>query len=202
MTATASLLQAPFPLPERPIHRLSVEQYHRMIETGVLTKNDRVELLEGILVSKMPHSPSHDGTISILLRGLRKRLPEKWIVRVQSAVTFEDSEPEPDLAVVRGPEERYRPSHPGPKDIGLLIEVADSTLQSDREIKGPLFAGSHVPVYWVVNLIEQQVEVYSQPVGGKSPRYRKREDFGIEFGVPIVLGSREIGGLAVKPLFY
>src|SRR5437773_6503838 len=94
-----------------PIHRLTVEQYHRMIQTGVLTKNDRVELLEGLLVSKMPLSPSHDVTVSVTLRKLWSVWPEEWVVRVQSAITLDDSEPEPDLAVVRGPEERYREAH-------------------------------------------------------------------------------------------
>jgi Uma2 family endonuclease len=189
------------PLPPLPLHRLTVEQYHRMIETGVLTENDPVELLEGLLVSKMPHSPSHDGTISILLRRFWTKLPSKWIVRVQSAITLDDSEPEPDLAIVLGPEERYLPAHPTPQDILTLVEVADTTLLYDRNVKAVLYARARIPVYWIVNLVECTVEVYTDPKGGKAPAYRHREVYGLEQGVPLVIASKEVGRFAVRRLF-
>src|SRR5690242_8549294 len=112
-----------------PLYRFTVKQYQRMIETGVLTENDRVELLEGWIVDKMPHNPPHDGTINRINRRLLPLLPEGWLLRVQSAITLTRSEPEPDLAIVRGPEEIYFKRHPMPRDIALLIEVADTTLQ-------------------------------------------------------------------------
>src|SRR5436309_16114603 len=82
--------------------RLSLAQYHRMISAGILTEDDRVELLEGLLIAKMPHDPPHDGTIHIIHAETLPRLPQGWSLRIQSAVTFGKSEPEPDLAVVRG----------------------------------------------------------------------------------------------------
>src|SRR5262249_49989493 len=185
-------------LPPLPIHRLTVQQYHRMIETGVLTENDRVELLEGLLVSKMPHSPSHDGTISILLRELAKRLPSQWIVRVQSAVTLTGSEPDPALAVVAGPEERYLSAPPTASKITLVVEVSDASLERDQNVKSRLYAQARIPIYWVVNLVECKIEIRSDPKGGKSPSYRRREDFGIEFGVPLVIGDQELGRFAVR----
>ena len=111
-----------------PVYRFTVTQYHRMIESGVLTENDRVELLEGRVVPKVPCNPPHDGTVTRIQRRLARLLPDEWLIRVQCALTTRDSEPEPDLTVVRGPEEVYFTRHPLPRDVGLLIEVADATL--------------------------------------------------------------------------
>jgi Uma2 family endonuclease len=128
------------------------------------------------------------------------RLPRDWRVRVQSAVTLAESEPEPDVAVVRGPARRYRKSHPGPRDIGMLIEVADSSLAEDRAITGPQYARAKVPMYWIVNLVERKVEVYSQPRGGKSPGYAVRRDYASNEAVPLVLENRLLGHIPVEDL--
>ncbi len=189
------------PVPPWPVHRFTVAQYHRMIAAGVLTEYDRVELLEGWIVDKMPQHPAHAGTISILLAKLQAKLPRGWIVRVQSPITLDDSEPEPDLAVVRGPEEKYLTVHPAPEDIAIVIEVADSTIEHDRSVKGRTHARARLPVYWIVNLVELKVEVYSQPRSGKTPAYRQREAFGVEFGVPLVVAGREAAGIPVRHLF-
>src|SRR5262249_20113394 len=121
--------------PVRPVHRFSVEQYHRMIEAGILTEDDRVELLEGVIVDKMTHNPPNDGTIGLLQTELLKRLPDGWVLRIQSAITLTDSEPEPDLAVSRGPWRRYLQAHPVPRDLALVVEVADATLAQDQTDK-------------------------------------------------------------------
>jgi Uma2 family endonuclease len=199
--AAISLKPAAFPLPAIPMHRFTVAQYHRMIAAGVLTENDRVELLEGWIVDKMPQHPVHAGTISILLAKLQAKLPRGWIVRVQSPITLEDSEPEPDLAVVQGPEEKYLAVHPTPEDIAIVIEVADRTLEYDRTVKGRAYARARLPIYWLVNLVELRVEVLSQPRSGKTPAYRSHESFGIEFGAPIILEGRETARIPVRHLF-
>jgi Uma2 family endonuclease len=202
--ATVIPEQPPQPVPQLPpirMHRLSVEQYHRMIETGVFTANDKVELLEGLLVSKMPHHPSHDGSTSVLARELRAILPAKWIVRIQSAVTLDDSEPEPDVAVVAGPEERYFAVHPTPGDIACLVEVAESSLEYDRTDKLRVYARNRIPVYWIVNLIENVVETYADPKPTRPWGYRQHERFGLEFGVHVVVAGKELGGIAVRKLF-
>src|SRR5205823_2588074 len=106
-------------------------------------------------------------------------LPPDWSLRIQSAITLSDSEPEPDLAVVRGDERRYAAHHPRPADVGLLIEVADSTLLGDRADKGRIYARAGIAIYWIVNLIDRQVEVYSAPSGsGDSSAYGQRTDYG------------------------
>jgi Uma2 family endonuclease len=189
------------PLPPIPVHRFTVAQYHRMIATGVLAENDRVELLEGWIVDKMPQNPAHAGTISIVLAKLQAKLPKGWIVRVQSPLTLEESEPEPDLAVVRGPEARYLTAHPTPEDVAIVIEVSDSTVEHDRIVKGRTYARARLSVYWIVNLVEQHVEIYTQPRSGKAPNYRQREDFGVEYGAPLFVAGREVGRLPVRHFF-
>jgi Uma2 family endonuclease len=188
-------------IPHLRVHRFTVHQYHRMIETGVLGEQDNVELLEGWIVDKMPQHPTHAGTISVLLRMLSSLLPRGWIVRVQSPVTLSDSEPEPDLAVVRGPEERYFSAHPTGSDIALVIEVADVSLEHDRTVKRQAYAKAGIPTYWIVNLVELTVEVYSQPKSGRPPRYQKSVALGLEYGVDLVIGGRNRGSIPVRRLF-
>jgi hypothetical protein len=192
-------LAAPaLPVPAGPLYRFSVEQYHRMIEAGILTENDRAELLEGVVTYKMTHNPPHDATISLVQTELLKRLPDEWVLRIQSAITLADSEPEPDLAVARGPARRYLRAHPGPRDLPLLIEVAETTLLQDRETKGRVYARARIPVYWVANLVDGCLEVYTEPRAGRSPAYRKRRHYAVGQSVPVVLHGRDIGHIPVR----
>ncbi|HJT75846.1 MAG TPA: Uma2 family endonuclease [Gemmataceae bacterium] len=186
--------------PACSFHRFSVGQYHRMIAAGILTENDRVELLDGLIVAKMTHNPPHDAAVSLVNKALLRRLAEDWVVRVQSAVTLAGSEPEPDVAVVRGPERRYTRSHPRPKDVALLVEVAESTVETDREGKGRLYARARIPVYWLVNLPASRVEVYTQPRGGRAPAFRQRQDYGREDQVPLLIAGEEVARVAVRDL--
>lgn len=188
------------PMPPMPVHRFTVEQYHRMIERGILTKNDRVELLEGWITTKMTHNPPHDCCVLLTQTELLARLPADWVLRVQSAITTRDSEPEPDLVVARGSARRYARAHPKSADIALLIEVADSTLEADRVEKGRLYARSRIAVYWIINLVDSQVEVYTEPKGGKSPAYRRRTDYAINAKVPLMIAEREVGQVSVRDL--
>ena len=178
--------------------RFSVPEYHHLCELGILTEDDNLELLEGYLVHKMPRNPPHDGTLHLLLRFLWRMVPDEWEVRCQSGVTLSDSEPEPDLAVVQTDPERYMRRHPAPSDIALVIEVADSSLDGDRADKCRIYARAGVPWYWIVNLVDLQIEVYSSPVGGPTPGYRDRVDrrFGDE--VEVLLDGRRVGSVAVS----
>lgn len=184
-----------------PFHRFTVEQYHEMGRRGILTENDRVELLEGWVIDKMPQHPAHSGTTSILQRELIDRLPSGWIVRVQFPVTLGPSEPEPDLAVVTGPEERYFVEHPGPEDIALVVEVSDSSLEYDRSIKLEVYAAARIPAYWIVNLMEFTVECYSEPRGNARPNYAKKQVFGMELGIPLDIRGKRRRGIPVARLF-
>ena len=145
--------------------RFSIPEYHKLIEIGVLTEDDNLELLEGYLVHKMARDPPHEASLQKTAKKMYRTLPPGWDVRIQCAVTLPESEPEPDVAVVRGDENTYIQRHPGPADIGLLIETSDTTLAADRIDKGRIYARANIACYWIVNLVNRQIEVYTQPSG-------------------------------------
>ncbi len=187
-------------MPWLPPFRFTVRQYRRMAEGGILTEDHRVELLEGWIIPKMTHKPPHDASVDLTQHAVSERLPEGWRVRVQSAINTSDSEPEPDVAVVRGGARRYARAHPRPRDIGMLLEVAESSLQQDRFQKGRLYARARIPVYWVINLLESVVEVYTRPRSGKHPAYQRREDYRPGDDVPLVLDGKEVARIPVRDL--
>src|SRR5437763_5002558 len=106
------------------IARFSVAKYQRMIEAGILTAEDKVELLENYMVLKMPKNPPHDGTLDLVKAALPALIPAGWLLRVQQTVVLSDSQPEPDFAIARGTPPSFLTRHPGPADVGLIIEVA------------------------------------------------------------------------------
>ena len=110
-------------------HRFTVDQYHRMIETGVLAKNDRLELLEGCIVPKVTHNPPHDCSVSLIQSSFFLCLPKNWIMRIQSAITVDESEPEPDVVVAKGPARRYIAAHPRPRARPLSYHVQQPYLR-------------------------------------------------------------------------
>jgi Uma2 family endonuclease len=168
--------------------RFSVAEYHRLIELGILTEDDNLELLEGYLVHKMSRNPPHDAALQKGTKRWLRFLPPGWDLRVQSAVTLTDSEPEPDFAVVRGDENVYLTRHPTAADIGLVVEVSDSTLPGDRDDKGRIYAGAGIACYWIVNLVDRQIEVYTAPSGATAdPKFGQRLDYRPGDSVPLVL---------------
>jgi Uma2 family endonuclease len=124
------------------LHKFTVAEYHQMIDAGVFDKYDRVQLLEGRIVDKMTHKPRHDASVVLTQSAIAPLLPADWHVRCQCAITTADSEPEPDIAVVRGPARRYTQRHPHPIDIGQLVEVADASLRDDQTIQYRIYARS------------------------------------------------------------
>jgi Uma2 family endonuclease len=188
-------------VPDDFIWRLSVDQYHQMIRAGILTDEDPVELLEGWLVVKMPKNSPHRAATRLTSQALERLVPAGWYVGSQDPVTFLDSEPEPDLVVVRGDRRQYADHHPSPQDLALIGEVADTTLQRDRTSKKRLYAEAGIPIYWIVNLSEKQFEICSEPSGpADQPDYRRRQDYGAADTVPVVVDGREIGRVAVADL--
>jgi len=186
-------------VPSDPIWRLSVAQYHDMIRAGILTEDDPVELLDGWLVSKMTKNPPHRVATYLLRRALEEVIPQGWHVDSQGAITLATSEPEPDAAVVRGEPRAYVDRHPGPKDVALVVEVADASLHRDRGFKRRLYARAAIPVYWIVNLVERVLEVYTDPTGQiDEPDYRQHRDYGPTEEVPLVVEGREVGQIAVS----
>lgn len=181
--------------------RFSVDEYHRLTAIGMLTEDDNLELIEGYLVLKMARNPPHDGTLHRVFKRLAKLLPAGWDVRVQSAVTLVDSEPEPDVAVVREDPDGYTTRHPHAADIGLIIEVSDSTLPGDRADKGRIYARAGIACYWIVNLVDRQVEVYTSPSGPTpSPGYVQRQDYRAGDVVTLELGGRVSATIPVQDI--
>jgi Uma2 family endonuclease len=175
----------------------SVEQYHNLVHEGYFPEDAPVELLKGRVVLKMPQNPPHILTLDETRDALAGCIPAGWFIRTQAPVTTQDSEPEPDIFVVRGARRDYTDRHPGPKDVGLVVEVANTSLQRDRGLKREVYAEGLVPIYWVVNLNERRVEVYSAPEGGE---YASRLTYGEGDELPVVLEEKEIARISVSSL--
>jgi Uma2 family endonuclease len=181
--------------------RFSVARYQRMIETGILSAEDKVELLENYLVLKMPRNPRHDSSVQRSFRPLFGVLPAGWDIRMQMAVTLADSQPEPDIAIVRGSADDYETRHPGPADIGLLIEVADSSLLRDQRDKTRIYARGNIVCYWIINLVDRRVEVYTQPSGATAvPAYGAFQVFQPGDQVPLVLDGSVVAAIPAAAL--
>jgi Uma2 family endonuclease len=198
---TMVLQGGPFKAPVAGFRRFTVDEYHKMIEIGVLTEDDRVELLEGYLVEKMPHDPIHDGTLQKVNKRLLRAIPAGWDVRVQMAVTLGGSEPEPDIALARDDPGGYMTRHPGPADFGVVAEVSNTSLDTDRDDKSRIYARAGLPVYWIVNVVDRQIEVYEQPSGPTAdPSYATRKDYKPGDSVPLVLDGNTVGTIPAADL--
>jgi hypothetical protein len=183
------------------VNRFSVEEYHRLIERGILTSDDQVELLEGFLVQRKYHYPPAACTLQLIGRVFNSTLPLEWCFRIRSAITLPDSEPAPDVAVVRADDKRYLARHPQAEDIGTLIEVADSTLLGDRSDKGRIYARAGVSIYWIVNLIDRHIEVYEQPSGPTAaPAYAKTTTYQASDSIPVILDGTSVASFPVQEL--
>lgn len=150
-----------------PLWLFTVSEYHRMAEAGIFTEDDRVELIEGEIVAMSPIGPRHAACVKKMAGLIRDLLSGKpVVVGVQDPVRLsDDSEPQPDLSIVRTRDDFYAAGHPGPEDVLLLIEVADASVIYDRNTKIPLYARSGIREVWLVDLVTNAVEVHSLPSG-------------------------------------
>ena len=145
---------------------LTVAQYHRMGEVGILDEDDRVELIEGELVAMVPIGSNHAGTVNTLTRRLVMAVGDRGVVGVQNPVQLDDlSEPQPDFSILKPRADDYRQATPRPDDVLLIIEVADSSLAYDRAVKRSLYARHGIPEFWIVNISGGEVEVCRAPSG-------------------------------------
>jgi Uma2 family endonuclease len=144
--------------------RLTTDQYEQMIAAGILTEEDRVELINGEILEMSPINVRHAACVKRLNALFSQRLVGRAIVGVQDPVRLDGrSEPEPDLTLLRVRADYYVGGHPEPEDIMLVVEVSDTTLAFDRDIKLPLYAAADIQEVWLVNLVENRVEVYRSP---------------------------------------
>jgi Putative restriction endonuclease len=146
-----------------PTTRISVDEYEQMVDTGILTEYDRVELIRGEIVPKMPIGPKHAASVKRMVRLFSRRLGDTAIVGSQDPIRLIDSEPEPDITLLRPRPDFYASGHPRPNDILLIIEVADSSLDDDRNIMRPIYAEAGIAEFWIVNIPEEVLEVYRGP---------------------------------------
>lgn len=156
-TAQASLPQA------RVHHRFTVDEYEQMVDTGILTKDDRVELIRGEIVEKMTFGDANTACVKRLLDLFSQSLVGRATLSIQDPVRLPESVPEPDVALLVKRADYYASGKPTAADIYLVIEVADSSLESDRDLKGPMYADAGIREYWIINLIDGCIEVYREP---------------------------------------
>jgi Uma2 family endonuclease len=149
--------------------RWSRVEYERLVELGVFQPGERLELLDGLLVVREPQGARHITAIRLVEEALRTAFGSGWEIRSQAPVALDDdSEPEPDVAVVPGSPRDYGRAHPS--RATLLVEVAEATLAVDRR-KGGLYARAGVPEYWIVNLVDETLEVYRAPAPSGGSRF-------------------------------
>ncbi len=185
----------------RPL-RLSVEKYEAMVAAGIFGKYDRIALIEGELVEKMTQNPPHSMTVGLCDDVIAPLLPAGWHNRQEKPIRIptRDSEPEPDLAVTRGKRIVWPDRHPGPDDLALVVEVADSTVDDDRAM-AVTYGGGRVPAYWLVNIPDRQIELYTEPSGPVAPvGYRRVVILRPGDFVPLVIDGREIARVPVTAL--
>jgi Uma2 family endonuclease len=183
------------------LKRFTVAEYHAMIDAGVFAEDEDFELLEGLIVRKMTKHPPHWIATGLLRDALIALGIPGFFVHSQDPVTTSDSEPEPDLALVRGERRDYLAGNPDPLQAPLVIEVADSSLTRDRRWKKRIYARASIPVYWIVNLIDRQVEVFTQPGGNvEQPDYAGCQIIPATGHVPVVIDGREVGQIAVQAI--
>jgi Uma2 family endonuclease len=165
-------------------HWISVDEYERMGKAGVFPPDTRLELLEGEIYEMSPIGSPHAACVKFLSALLNRLFNGKHIVSTQDPIRLDDSsEPQPDIALLRWRDDYYRHAHPTPGDVLLIIEVADSTVESDRSYKIPLYAKAGIPEAWIVNLPDEKIELYAEPADG-AYQIKKEINLGEEVQSP------------------
>lgn len=187
------------------VRRLNVHQLHQMLALGLIPEGEPVELMDGVLINKnrcdtggepMSHGPRHAVATEKLWELNQRIRGMGYVLRTQKPITLDEFfEPEPDGVIVLGPSSRFSDHHPLPADVAVVIEVADSSLKYDREAKQSIYAQARLPIYWLINLKENVVEVYFEPLATEG-RYA-----GVEIYHPGMQLTVELSGstLSVDP---
>ncbi len=161
-------------------HRISVDEYYRMAEVGLLAPDARVELIEGEIIDMAPIGTDHNSVVNDLNHLLVHAVGDQGIVQIQGVVRLDrSSEPQPDVALLLPRDHRFRHAHPSPADVLLLIEVSDSTLRYDRDVKVPLYARSGIPEVWIVDLQNAELHCWRVPERGRYLRQTTTKAPGI-----------------------
>ena len=181
--------------PPSGAYRLTVEEYDRIIKSGVIPKEDRVELIEGFLVTKEPPDPSYPLAAKQTMLALLRVVPPGWhVVSEKPVVVSERSKPEPDLAVVKGEARDYLNRDITAQDVALVVKIARTKLEHDRDFMAQVYASSGIPAYWVLNLADERIEAYTDPA---TERYVTRNDYQFGQDVPLVVRGVDAGAIPV-----
>lgn len=176
----------------------SAGEYHRMIDAGILAEDDRVELIEGDIVKMSPIGSRHAACVKRLNSICNRKAGQSFIVSVQDPIHLDDfSEPQPDIALLKHRDDFYSNSLPATDDVMLVIEVANTSVEADRNVKLPLYARAGIPEVWLANLPEDRVEAHSNPVKGvyqKIRVFRRGESLSPELIPDLVVKVEEILG--------
>lgn len=164
------------------VHRrlFTVAEYYAMLDAGILHEDDRLELIEGEIVEMSPINFAHAGLVTHLIAFLGDRLGKQAALSPQNPLDLGNSQPQPDIVVLKPPAQRYLKTHPKPEDVLWVIEVSDSTLSYDRTVKVPLYARHSIPEVWIINVTEQCIEQFSDPAR-KGYRHHRQWWVGDEF---------------------
>jgi Uma2 family endonuclease len=197
ITPTPPLVSLPPSLGPWAPRRFTVDEYERIIASGSLNEPKKVELIDGYMVTKMGKSAEHGFSVKEVQKALAQTLPPGWTWRQEQPVRIPAyDEPEPDIAIVRGSDADYRHRVPEPADVGLLVELSATSVYADR-IQGNVYGRSAIPVYWIVNLVDRQVEVYTDP---GPTGYASRSDFTSGQQVTVLIDGRQVGQIAVDDI--
>lgn len=200
--AKATVLQRPpAGVPEFRVAKMTVPEYLSLVDEGFFGSR-RVELWEGWVIDRMTHGSLPATLIMVLAEWLSERRPKDVAIRTQIPLQLADSCPEPDVAVVRGKTRDFEKRHPVAPEVLLIIEVADSTVDDDRAIKGRMYASAGIKEYWIVNCEDRQVEVYTEPQSvTEPPGYQRLTKFAAGQLIPVRIGADHLGDLSVSELF-
>ena len=170
-----------------------------MVASGAFTEDDNLELIEGWVVQKTAKGPAHEYVTGQLEEALRARVPTGHHVRNQAPITLSRSEPEPDLTVVRGERSAFRDRHPGAGEVVLVVEVSDSTLMTDR-FKGRTYGAAGLTQYWIVNVAEGCIEVYTTPAPDDERGYASCAVLTESDNVTLVIDGAECAPIPIAEL--
>lgn len=187
-----------------PLYRLSIEQYEAMGEARILDEDDRVELVDGLLVSKMTKYGPHVVATGLTWNAIAAIIPKGWHVSKEDPIRIPNraGEPEPDISIVKGDIRDYLERHPEPAEVALVVEVSESSLEIDRGAKLRMYAGGGIPIYWIVNVVDRQLEVYTEPSGpdAEPAGYRRTVVLKPGESVTFAIAGVEIGPIAVAEM--